>query len=129
MRIIELLSHFLGKRKKPLETAQGNRLLQFFQDAKLGEAEREVFEQLIDGDCWKSVELLVAKLKESRGGFVAMIKQAPCENHLLWTLRSWRGALTHSVLRNPFLILIIKRMALGTVRAGQQSLQGRAHPL
>jgi hypothetical protein len=94
--IFEALSHFLGKRKKPLQTAEGQRLLQCFLDAKLGDAEREVFEQLIEGNCWKSVELLVAKVKESRGGFVAMIKQAPRENHLLWTLRSWRAALSNT---------------------------------
>lgn len=94
--LFESLSHFLGKRKKPLQTAQGKRLLQFFRDAKLGEAEGVAFERLIDGDCWKSIELLVAKLRESRGGFVAMIKQAPRENHLLWTLRSWRAALSNT---------------------------------
>lgn len=94
--IFEALSHFLGKRRKPLQTAQGKRLLQCFSDGKLGDAEREVFEQLIDGDCWTSVELLVAKLRESRRGFVAMIKQAPRENHLLWTLWSWRAALSNT---------------------------------
>jgi hypothetical protein len=95
--VYEVLCHYLKRKKGRMPTsAEGRRLLRCFQDAQLGDAEREKFDLLTGSQSWESIEALVKAARKSPKDLAKMILEAPEGNYLLSTLRCWRGSLSNT---------------------------------
>lgn len=74
---------------------EGTRLLQFLRDS-VKSGPDEWLDQLLDDVSWKQVCALLKTLHSDRASFVSMIKGASDDNYVLFTLRSWLAALSHT---------------------------------
>ncbi len=97
--VYEALAHWLNKRDAPdARTTAGQRLEKALTESEgqLQAVAQDFFDALVDDTSWKALGKLMNVLRRDKAEFVSAIVNAPEDNIVAYTLRSWRAALSHT---------------------------------